>query len=53
VSGFWWKNLRERDHLVNPVVDERILLKRVFRRWDVGAWAGLSWLRIETGGGHL
>jgi hypothetical protein len=20
---------------------------------DVGVWAGLDWLRIETGGGHL
>jgi hypothetical protein len=20
---------------------------------DVGVWTGLSWLRIETGGGHL
>jgi hypothetical protein len=23
------------------------------RNWDVGVWTGLSWLRIETGGGHL
>jgi hypothetical protein len=22
------------------------------RKWDVGVWTGLSWLRIE-GGGHL
>jgi hypothetical protein len=25
----------------------------IFRKWDVGLWTGLSWLRIETGGGHL
>jgi hypothetical protein len=23
------------------------------RKWDVGVWIGLGWLRIETGGGHL
>jgi hypothetical protein len=26
---------------------------RILRKWDVGVWTGLSWLRIETGGGHL
>jgi hypothetical protein len=25
----------------------------IFRKWDVGVWTGLSWLRIETGGRHL
>jgi hypothetical protein len=24
-----------------------------FRKWDVGAWTGLIWLRIGTGGGLL
>jgi len=28
-------------------------LRWVFRKWDVGAWTGLSWLSIRTGGGHL
>jgi hypothetical protein len=28
-------------------------LRWIFTKWDVGVWAGLSWLRIETGGGHL
>jgi hypothetical protein len=36
-----------------PDVDGRIILRRIFRKWDVGVWSGLSWLRIETGGGHL
>jgi hypothetical protein len=26
---------------------------RIFRKWDVGVWTGLSWLRIGTGGGYL
>jgi hypothetical protein len=31
----------------------RIILRWIFRKWDVGVWAGLSWLRIGTGGGLL
>jgi len=50
---FWWGNLRERDHLGNPGVDERIILRRIFRKWYMGVWTGLNWLRIETFGGHL
>jgi hypothetical protein len=26
-SGFWWENLSERDHLEDPGVDWRIILK--------------------------
>jgi hypothetical protein len=25
----------------------------IFRKWDVGVWTGLGWLRIETGGKQL
>jgi len=52
-AGFWWGNLRERDHLKDPGVDGRIILRRIFRKWDVRVWTGSSWLRIGTGGGHL
>jgi hypothetical protein len=52
-TGFWRENLRERDHLGDPGVDERIILRQIFMKRDVGLWTGLSWLRIETGGGHL
>jgi hypothetical protein len=51
--GFWWGNLRERDHWRDPGVDGRIILGWNFRQWDVGVWTGLGWLRIVTGGGHL
>jgi hypothetical protein len=34
-------------------VDERIILKWIFRKWDGKAWIGLIWLRIGTDGGRL
>jgi hypothetical protein len=52
-TGFWWGNLRERFHLKDLDVDGRILLKYIFKKWDVGARTGLIWLRIGTGGGQL
>jgi hypothetical protein len=52
-TGFWWGNLRERDNWGDPGVDGNIILRWIFRKWDVGVWTGLSWLRIGTGGEHL
>jgi hypothetical protein len=37
----------------DPGVDGKIILRWIFSKWDVGVWTGLSWLRIETGGGKL
>jgi hypothetical protein len=51
--GIWWGNLRERGHLEDPYVDGRIILRWIFRKWDVGAWNGTIWLSMGTGGRHL
>jgi len=39
-TGFWWGNLIERDHLEDPGLDGRIILRLIFRKFDVGAWTG-------------
>ena len=43
----------EVEHLEGPGADGRIILRWIFRKWDVGLWIGSSWLRIGTVGGHL
>jgi hypothetical protein len=40
---FWWETLRERGHLKNPGVDERIILRWIFKKWDVG---GIDWIEL-------
>jgi hypothetical protein len=45
--------MSERDHLEDPGIDGRIILRLIFRKWDVGVWTGLIWLRIGTGGRYL
>jgi hypothetical protein len=47
-----WGNLRETDHWGDPGVDGMIILRWIFRKWDVGVRTGLSWLRIEQVAGN-
>ena len=52
-TGFWWGNLRERDHWGDPDADGRIILRCIFMKWEGLVGSGWSWLRKGTGGGHL
>ena len=45
-------NPRERDHLGDPDVDGRIILRWIFGKFE-GVETGWSWFRIGTDGGHL
>jgi hypothetical protein len=49
----WWESLRERDHLGDPDVDGRIILRGIFRKCEGVMGTGWSGLRIGTGGRHL
>jgi hypothetical protein len=51
--GLWLGNLSERAHLEDQGIVGRIILRWIFKKWDVGAWTGSMWLRIGTGSGHL
>ena len=42
-----------KNQLEDRGLDGRIILRWIFRKWDVGAWTGSMWFRIGTGGGRL
>ena len=46
-TRFWWGDTREDD------VDERIILKWIFKKWDRKGWTRFLWLRTESVGGGL
>jgi hypothetical protein len=35
-TGFWWGSLRERDNLEDPDIYGRIILRWIFRKWEMG-----------------
>jgi len=39
--------------LEDPGVDGRIILRWIFRKWDVGAWTESIWRRKWADGGHI
>jgi len=51
-TGFWWGNLRERDHLGDPGVDG-VNIKMDLQEMGCRVWTGSSWLRLGRGGGNL
>ena len=52
-QGFSGGNLRERDHLGDPGVDGRIILRWIFKNERGRHELDFVWLEIGTGGGHL
>ena len=42
-----------KNHLGDRDVDGRIILRWLFRKWDLRAWSGSMLLRTGTGDGHL
>jgi hypothetical protein len=47
-TGFWWGDPREGDHLGGPGVDGRIILKRIFKKWD----GGMNWIELAQDRGR-
>jgi hypothetical protein len=48
-TGFQWEDLRKRDHLEDPGIDERTIIKWILRDVGQGTWTGSIWPSVETG----
>jgi hypothetical protein len=49
----WTENLKGRDNSKRLGVDEKIILKWIFRKWDGNVWTGCIWSGCGTDGGLL
>jgi len=46
-TGFWWKNMKERDHFQHLDVDGRTVLQWIFIKFE--GWAWTAWIRPTIG----
>jgi len=46
--GFWWGNMRERDHLQELGVDGNIILKLIFKKWE----GDMEWIYLDQDRGR-
>jgi hypothetical protein len=51
--GFWYENLKERDHLEDLILYGRVMLKWLLKKKNERMCTGLVCLRVGTGGGLL
>jgi len=42
--------MRERNHLEDIIIDRRITLKGMLKKYHGNSWTGLIWLRAGTSG---
>ena len=42
-TGFWWGDLRERNHLDDICIDGRIILKMDLEEVE---WGGIDWIAL-------
>ena len=49
-AGFWWENQKKRDHSGRHRHRWEDNIKMDLQEVELGAWTGLIWLRIGTGG---
>jgi len=43
-TGFWWGDLRVRNHFQDPGIDGKIILRWIFRKWIGGG--GKDWIEL-------
>ena len=52
-TGFWWGKPDGKSPFGRPRHRWEDNMKMDLRKWNLGAWTGLIWLRIGKGGWHL
>ena len=52
-AGLRYGDLIGIDHLEDVSIDERVILKWIFKEWHGDVWTRLLWLRKGTGGGYM